>query len=417
MRDAGPVHGLVESLFRRSAGRITALLAARLGPARLDVAEEAVQDALLKALQTWPHRGVPERQEAWLLEVARNRALDLLRGSARRDRAGDALLAELSLAAAREENGDELRLLLLCCHRSITARARVALALRTVGGFSVREIARAFLAEPDAVAQLLSRARRIIRDQGLELEPLESEGLDQRLDGALETLYLMFNEGHSATEGDRAVREELCIAAIRLTQMVLAEPVTARPEVHALLSLMLFQASRLGARIGPEGELRPLDEQDRSQWDRAMVASGFRHLTAAASGSRKTPWHVEAAIASVHARAASPEATEWELILRLYDDLLELKPTPVVRLNRAVALGRVRGPGPALEELDRLAGHPALRRYFLLDAVRADLLLRSGSHEAARAALLRALTRAGTEPERRLLRRKLEGVARDAGAA
>jgi RNA polymerase sigma-70 factor (ECF subfamily) len=400
-----PVPGLVDGVFRRSAGRIVALLTARLGPARLDLAEEAVQDALLKALQTWPHRGVPDNPEAWLMQVARNRALDLLRKDTRHDDAAAALAD--AVEATTEGAADELELLLLCCHPALTPRARVALALKTVGGFSVGEIARAFLSEPDAVAQLLVRARRTIRDQGLSLTASGDAVPSGRLAAALDTLYLMFNEGYSATEGERAIREELCIAAIRLTEMFLADTATAQPDVRALLALMLFQASRLGARVGPVGELRLLDDQDRSQWNRPMIAAGFRQLAQASTGGHVTPWHIEAAIASVHAAAERPDDTGWSRILALYDDLMSLKPSPVVRLNRAVAMGRLGRVDAALQELDEVAMHPAMRRYFLLDAARADLLLRAGRAEEARAALTQAMLRAGTEPERRLLHARL----------
>jgi len=411
------VPGRVDGVFRRSAGRIVALLAARLGPARLDLAEEAVQDALLKALQTWPHRGVPDNPEAWLMQVARNRALDLLRKDTRHDDAAAWLGAGEAGADAPAGEAEELGLLLLCCHPALTPRARVALALKTVGGFSVGEIARAFLSEPEAVAQLLVRARRAIRDQGLRLEPMAGTQPSGRLAAALDTLYLMFNEGYSATGGERVIREELCVAAIRLAEMFLAEQSTARPEVNALLALMLFQASRLGARIAPDGALRLLDDQDRSQWNRDMIAAGFRHFAQATSGARITAWHVEAAIASVHAAAERPEDTDWTRILALYDDLMSLKPSPVVRLNRAVAMGRMGRIEAALRELNDVAAHPAMRRYFLLDAARAELLLRAGRATEARAALTQAASRAGTEPERRLLQARLARASKEPSMA
>jgi RNA polymerase sigma-70 factor (ECF subfamily) len=401
------VPSLVDGVFRRSAGRIVALLAARLGPSRLDLAEEAVQDALLKALQTWPHRGVPDNPEAWLLQVARNRALDLLRRDSRHEVGAAALDSGQPATESAAGESEELELLLLCCHPALTPRARVALALKTVGGFSVGEIARAFLSEPDAVAQLLVRARRTIRDQGMRLEPANEAASGGRLTAALDTLYLMFNEGYSATEGERVVREELCVAAIRLTEMFLAHASTALPEVHALLALMLMQASRLGARTDPGGTPRLLDDQDRTEWDRGMIAAGFGHFAQATNGQHVTAWHVEAAIASIHAAAERPEDTDWARILALYDDLMTLKPSPVVRLNRAVAEGRLGRIDAALEELNRIALHPAMRRYFLLDAARADLLLRAGRVTEARAALTQAVARAGTEPERRLLQARL----------
>jgi RNA polymerase sigma-70 factor (ECF subfamily) len=341
------------------------------------------------------------------MQVARNRALDLLRKDSRHEEATAALAADDAAAGAPAGEAEELALLLWCCHPALSPRARVALALKTVGGFSVGEIARAFLAETEAVAQLLVRARRTIRDQGLRLEPLADAAATGRFAAALDTLYLMFNEGYSATVGERVIREDLCVAAIHLTEIVLADGATARPEVQALLALMLFQASRLRARTGPDGALRLLDDQDRTQWDRGMITAGFRQLAQASTGGHVSPWHIEAAIASVHAAAERPEDTDWSRILALYDDLMSLKPSPVVRLNRAVALGRLGRIDAALRELDEVATHPAMRRYFLLDAARADLLLRAGRAGEARAALTQAVACAGTEPERRLLQARL----------
>lgn len=411
------VPGVVDGLFRRSAGRLVAVLAARLGPARLDLAEEAVQDALLRALETWPHAGVPENPEAWLFRVARNRAMDRLRRSARHDRALEVMATapEADDGAGGGGAADELRLLLLCCHPALSPRARVALALKTVGGFGVGEIARAYLSRPEAVAQLLVRAKRTVREEGLALDLPDGDALLGRLESALETLYLVFNEGYSATEGDRAVREDLCVAAIRLAELFLTDPLTERPELHALLALMLLQASRLRARIGPDGALRLLDDQPREEWDREMIAAGLRHFERASTGPRLTVWHVEAAIASVHAVAARAQDTDWERVLSLYDDLLQLKPSPVVRMNRAVALGRVRGPAAALAELDAAARHPAMKRYYLLQAARADCLLSLDDPAGAGEALSRALEHAGTEPERRLLRMRLARLVQSDG--
>ncbi|MEZ4586861.1 MAG: sigma-70 family RNA polymerase sigma factor [Gemmatimonadales bacterium] len=404
MSDAAPASGVVDGLFRRSAGRLVSMLAGRLGADRLDLAEEAVQDALLRALELWPHRGVPADPEAWLHTVARNRALDLLR---RETRSATLLAAaDRELAAPAEPTTaarDEVRLLLLAAHPSLTPRARVVLALKLVAGFGTREIARALFADEAAVAQMLVRAKRTIRSSGIALAPPTPADLEQRLASALDTVYLMFNEGHSASEGELAIREDVCVAAIRLGELLAADPDTARPEVFALLALMSFHASRLAARIGPAGELLTLERQDRSRWDRARIDAGLRYLDQAAVGSRVTHWHLEAGIASLHAVAKRSDEVDWRTILQLYDRLLELRPSPIARLNRAVALARVEGPEAALEEVRVVAGHPALANYYLLAAVEAELQSALGDSAAARDALARARAGARTAPERALL--------------
>jgi len=385
-------------------------LARWLGVERLDLAEEAVQDALLRALETWPHRGVPPEPEAWLMRVARNRALDILRRGTLHDRAVEALRAEASDTAPAGTGEDELRLLLLCLHPALTPRARVALALKTVGGFGISEIARALLARSDAIAQLLVRAKRTIRAAGLSLDLPARDDLESRVESAFDTIYLLFNEGYSATEGAEVVREDVCAAAIRFGELLAADPATARPEADALLALMYFQASRLATRTGSEGRVQPLDEQDRAQWDRTLIAAGFRRLERSAAGERLTAWHVEAAIASCHAAAPRDQDTDWSRILALYDQLLELKPSPIVQLNRAVAIRRVHGPAQALRELDAIAGHPALAGYSLLPATRAQFLADLGRGVEAIQALHRALALARTEPERRLLEERIRGL-------
>jgi len=408
MIDAAPVGGVVDGLFRRSAGRLVSMLAARLGADRLDLAEEAVQDALLRALELWPHRGIPADPEAWLHTVARNRALDLLRRETRSATLLAAADRELASPPEPTQAGrDEVRLLLLTAHPSLTPRARVVLALKLVAGFGTREIARALFADEAAVAQVLVRAKRTIRASGIALTPPTPTDLDQRLASALETIYLMFNEGHSATEGELAIREDVCVAAIRLAELLAADDETARPEVFAVLALMSFHASRLAARIGPGGELLTLDRQDKSRWDRGRIDAGFRYLDRAAHGPKMTHWHLEAGIASLHAAAARTAEVDWRAILELYDQLLEVRPSPIARLNRAVALARVDGPAAALEEVRAVAGHPALANYYLLRAVEADLLRALGDRVGARHALERARAGARTDPERALLDQRI----------
>jgi len=423
---AGGVGELVDHLFRHSAGQMVATLTRMLGPQNLSLAEEVVQDALVRAIEIWPHRGVPENPRAWLMQVARNRALDCLRREATQARKAGVLAAEPTLSPASlapmapmgpmslanpldpeaPEADDSLVMILMCCHPALAREAQVALTLKTVGGFSVDEIARAFLLRPATVAQRLVRAKRLLRERRVAFE-LPARGLGARVDRALETIYLMFNEGYAATAGDDLVRSDLCGEAVRLAAILAEHPATSLPEVHALLALMLFQASRLPARCDAEGALVLLADQDRRLWDRALIGRALGHLEQCATGKRATAYHLEAGIAACHAMAPSYAATDWAQILALYDDRLALAPSPVVVLNRAVALSMVEGPRAGIAALAEVAADPRLRDYYLLPATLADLWLRCGERQAAAAHYCRALELSCSEPERRFLLRRL----------
>jgi RNA polymerase sigma-70 factor (ECF subfamily) len=409
-----PVDSLVEHLFRHSAGQMVATLTRVFGAERLSLVEEVVQEALITAMQQWRLRGVPDNPRGWLFQVARNRALDHLRREATlRDREHDLRTAFPELALdddplfAHELRDDQLRMMLMCCHPSIPRDSRIALTLKTVGGFSVDEIARAFLTKRETVAQRLVRAKRLIRDLGLSLEMPSRLELPSRLESLLEVLYLLFNEGYGAHSGEDLVRADLCAEAIRLTRQLAGHAATAAPEVHALLALMLLQAARLPARVDAAGELATLEEQDRSLWDQGLLAEGLRELGQSASGERLTSYHVEAAIASCHAVAPSFEETDWSAITAHYDQLLELKPTPVVALNRAVAVAMAEGPHRGLEAAGQIASDPALRDYLPLAAALGELCLRAGDRTRAAEHFTRALELPATLPEKRFLLRKL----------
>jgi len=386
-----------------------------LGPAHLELAEETVQEAMLRALQTWPYQGVPENAAAWLYRVAHNIAIDTVR----RDRMlGDktgALIAELSRSAAvpsdpyLEEQlyDDELRMIFMCCHPEIPRDARVALSLKTVGGFGVREIARAFLADDAAIAQRLVRAKRQIRDCRLTLDMPRGRELNERLDSVLEVIYFMFNEGYAAHAGEDLIRQDLCLEALRLGRLVAASSI-AEPRVDALVALMALEAARLPARVDESGDLILLEHQDRSRWDQRLIALGFHHFDRSISGDDVSEYHVQAAIAATHARAVDPQSRDWPMILDLYDQLLALNRSPVVALNRAVAVAKVRGPAAALAAVEPLESDPKLRDYYLLLAVRGHLLLELGRRAAAAACFRAALDCPCSEPERRFLRRKLQ---------
>ena len=390
---------------------MVAVLARRLGADRLDLAEEAVQEALLRALATWPFRGVPDNPRGWLFQVARNCALDLIRRDAARharlEAPGEGWGDAIEVGAADGVDDDELAMVLMCCHPTLSRPARVALTLKTVGGFSVDEIAAAFLARPAAIAQRVVRAKRQLRRQRIGLDIPSADALPQRLDTVLDVLYLLFNEGYAAHGGDNLVRAELCGEAIRLVRIVVAHPPTDRPAVRALLALMLLHSSRLPARADDAGDLCLLADQDRSRWDRRAIDEGLASLERAAEGDTVTVYLVEAAIAACHAVAPDEAATDWPYVLRLYDDLLALKPSPVVALNRAIALAMVEGPSAGIRALERLSGHRALARYHLLPAALGSLWLRAGLPDRAAVHFRAALARPCSRPDRRFLERRL----------
>jgi RNA polymerase sigma factor (sigma-70 family) len=421
------VPALVDRLFRQQAGELVSTLTRIFGAAHLDLAEDVVQEAMLRALKRWPFEGVPERPAAWLHTVAHNAALDRLRRDARlrelapharaalyelADRAGSPTLG----AAAADEQpyetpfglDDQLQMMFMCAHPALTAEARITLMLRTVGGLGVAEIARAFLADGVAVAQRLVRAKRLLREQRIRLAMPDESELEPRLQAVLDVLSLIFNEGHLAHAGESLVREALCADALRLARILVRHPATGRPQVHALCATFCFAAARLDARVDASGELVTLDEQDRSRWDAALIAGGFRHLDRAAADNRLTRFHLQAEIESCHAAAARFDLTDWPRILRAYDALAEIAPSPVVAVNRAVAVSMVVGPVAGLGELEVLSTERSLHLYYPYHAARADLLARLGRDAQAVGALSTALSLSPVEPVRRLLACRLD---------
>ena len=393
---------------------MVATLTRTLGSRHLSLAEDAVQEALLTAMQQWPFRGIPDNPAAWLFQVARNRALDRLRHGRMADGkaaaiAGDMATTESSTAAPllKDElpavDDDQLGLLFLACHPSIPADARVALALKLVGGFGVDEIARAFLSQESTIAQRLVRAKRVLRDENVDFGMPEPAELVLRLDSVIDALYLMFNEGYAATSGEQLVRDDVANEAIRLSRMLAAHPATTGPRAWALLALMLLHAARFPARVDADGTLFLLRDQDRSKWDRALIAEGLRALDRSASGDAITAQHLEAGIAACHAAAASWEQTDWLEIVELYDELLALTKSPVVAVNRAIAVSRLDGALAGLAALDAIDNRAALARYRLLPAIQAELWREAGDLERAAACYREALGLARSSPERRWL--------------
>jgi RNA polymerase sigma-70 factor (ECF subfamily) len=407
----------LERLFREESGRIRASLIRLVGD--FDRAEEAMQEAFALAAERWPVEGAPASPRAWIVGTGRHKALDRLRRE--RTFADKAALLRRDEAVAPEAEApdelpdDRLRLLFTCSHPALSLEARVALTLHTLGGLATPEIARAFLVPEATLAQRLVRAKRKIRDAGIAYRVPTREELPERLDAVLATLYLVFNEGYAATAGEALVRRELSAEAIRLAR-VLVELLPGEREARGLLALLLLTDARRRARVDGKGDLVLLEEQDRSLWDRAEIDEGLALVPGALAGAPAGPYAVEAAIAALHARAASPERTDWRQIAALYGTLLRLRPSPVVALNRAVAVAMSAGPEAGLPLVEELERSGALAGYHLLPAAKADLLRRLGRHSEAAESYREALDLAGTAPERRFLSRRLE-EARAASSA
>ena len=420
-------HEVVDRLFREESGRAVATLIRVLGD--FDLAEEAVQEAFVTALETWPSRGVPDNPGAWITTTARNRAIDRLRRRARlrektrtleRDAEIEAELAALGPDAAEDPMliaDDRLRLIFTCCHPALPMDGRVALTLRTLGGLTTPEIARAFLVPEPTLAQRLVRAKRKIRDAGIPYRVPDLELLPERLGGVLKVLYLVFNEGYTASSGDALVRRELSSEAIRLTRVV-ASLLPDEPEVMGLLALMLLHDARREARVGAEGELILLDDQDRSRWDAARIAEGRTLVERALGMGRPGPYQLQAAIAALHDEAATATETDWAQIAALYAALARLDPSPVVQLNFAVAVAMADRPEVGLAMMDGIAADGTLDAYPYLHAARADMLRRLERWTEAAAAYDRALELTSNGAERSFLegrRREATAQARGSG--
>lgn len=409
-------HRAIEAVWRIESSRVIAGLTRIVRD--VGVAEELAQDALVAALEQWPDSGIPQNPGAWLMGTAKHRAIDYFRRSTLVDRKHEILGRELAerenempdLAAAIDDNiGDDLlRLVFIACHPVLSTEARVALTLRLLGGLTTDEIARAFLIAEPTVAQRIVRAKRTLADAHVPFEVPRGADFTARLSSVLQVIYLIFNEGYSATSGDDWTRPALCEEALRLGR-ILGELVPQQPEVHALVALMEIQASRLKARVGPSGEPVLLLDQDRAQWDRLLIRRGLAAIERAERlDEKRGPYAVQAAIAVCHARAATAEDTDWRRISDLYAELARIAPSPVVELNRAVAVAMAFGPAAGLELVDLLRDDPALRGYHLLPSVRADLLKKLGRFQEARVEFEKAASMTKNAQERNLLLKRAQ---------
>jgi len=395
---------------------MVAILTGIFGIEHLGLAEDVVQEALARALQTWPFYGVPQNPSAWIMRTSRNLALDVVRREkVFRDKEPeitrlmerDSPAPDAMVFPESEITDDRLRMMFVCCHPLIPAEAQVALALKTLGGFSVTEISRAFLTTEAAIAKRLTRAKQKIREARIAFEIPAGEELAQRLDGVLQSLYLLFNEGYKASSGDRLVREDICAEAIRLATLLAEHPAGNLPRTHALLALMFFNAARFPARVDAEGNLVRLQEQDRGSWDQRMMARGMYHLSRSAAGKELTFYHLQAGIACCHCTAKDYASTDWPQILSLYDRLMEFDDSPVVALNRAVAVAEVRGPQAGIAAVQAIPQLPSLEDYYLLHAVLGEFAWRLNHRSAAASHFRKAMELAEIKSEQVFLAKRV----------
>jgi len=415
-----PVAQLVEHFFRHETGRLHGALIRLLGVQNLALVEDVAQEALLRALRNWSMGGIPANPSAWIMRVAMNLAKDALRHERMSASKEEAIIAYLDQTFAdstlareseHEIRDDALRLMFVCCHPAIATDAQVVLALKVLCGFSTGEIARAFLSSEAAIEKQLTRTRQRIQEAGVGFEIPEGEDLAPRLDGVLAALYLLFNEGYKASTGDSLLREELCREAIRLTTSLVAHPVGHTPRSHALLALMLLSSARFPTRLSEQGDLMRLDDQDRSKWDQALIDQGLMHLAAAAAGDSLSDYHLMAGIAACHCTVPDAASTDWSRILRHYDQLHRRNPSPIVALNRAVAVAHVHGARVALDALEQMPRRDLIESHHLFHAVLGELQQKLGDHEAAAKSFRRALQLAQVGPEQDHLARMLQRSA------
>ena len=410
---------VVEHLFRHESAKMISTLTRIFGIEHLNRAEDVVQETLIRALQTWPYYGIPKNPSAWITQVAKNLALDLIRRDKifrNKENAISHLMEQISADAESSDSearpdgiaDDRLRMMFTCCHPRIPPEIQVALALKTLCGFSPAEIARAFLTSEAAIAKRLTRAKQKIREARIQFEIPAGEELTRRLDSVLQTLYLLFNEGYKASGGEHLIRAELCHEAIRLTTLLAEHTAGNKPETHALLALMLLNGARLPARLDSEGNILRMEEQDRSRWDQPMIAQGFFHLMQSTAADQASEYHLQAAIAACHCAAEDYRSTDWPRILSLYDRLIELDDSPIVALNRAVAVANVHGSRAGIEAVEAIGDLKQLNGYHLLYAVLGEFEADLNHRETALQHFRKALELATIKSEQLFLTKKIQ---------
>lgn len=421
----GNVTQLTDHLFREEAGKLVSILTRIFGIERLQLAEDVVQEALMRALKFWPYYGVPDNPSAWITRTAKNLAIDVIRREALfRDKQDQMTITlqewrqpESPDDAARFETEIQdarLRLMFACCHPDVPMDSQIALVLKTVCGFGVTEIARSFLVSEAAIAKRLTRARNTIREHHIPFEIPAGAVLEERLEAVLQSIYLLFNEGYKSSTGDALIRSDLCLEAIRLGLQLTDHPSGNHPRSHALLALMLFNAARFPERLDATGNILQLEAQDRSRWDQSMLFRALHHLSLSAAGDEVTSFHLQAGIAACHCTAQDFASTDWSRILMLYNHLELLAPSPIVSLNRAIALAKVEGPQAGLAVIGTLTDSRLLESYPLSFVVRAELEAEMGDFHLAAKHLRRALELTENASERRLLTQRLERAEKQA---
>jgi RNA polymerase sigma factor (sigma-70 family) len=409
---------LVDHLFRHESGKLVALLTKIFGPKNLELSEDVVQDVLLKALEHWKYHGIPDNPSAWLFTAARNKALDVIRRERYQkefaEEVSALLKSEYSAGATltqifveNEMEDEQLRMMFVCCHPAVAEEGQVALILKTLCGFSVAEIAKAFFTHEETICKRLYRAREQFRQQNIRFEIPQPADLPARLDNVLTAIYLLFNEGYNSSTHDLVIREDLVEESLRLAHLLSHHPMTQTPKVLALLALLCFHAARLYSRIDNEHHIQTLRRQDRSTWNQKLINQGRIYLNEASVGTVLSDYHLEASIAYEHCVAKDFASTNWSRILQLYDWLYQIKPNPLVALNRAIIIGELRGPEAGLAAVDGVDGIEALDQYYLLPAIRAEFLAKMGDLSSARVFLEKALRLTDSLAEKELLQEKI----------
>jgi RNA polymerase sigma factor (sigma-70 family) len=415
------VEQIVTQLTKTEYGKLVSVLTRIFGTHNLTMAEDTVQDVLIKALQVWEEKGIPDNPEAWLFRAAKNRAIDVIRKNRRQltfaTDINPLLESEYTAATTLNEcfkdeeiRDDQLRMMFACCHPGINSEGQIALILKTLCGFSIAQIARAFITTPDTIEKRLYRARQAFREHAIEFDIPQGQALQARLDNVLEVIYLLFNEAHSSSYHDSLVREDLAMDTIQLCTLLVSHPHTSLPQAEALLALLYFHTARMPGRVDANGELLLMKEQDRGLWNKEMIERGLFHLRRSAGGDSLSRYHIEAAIAYEHCRAQTFEQTDWQTILYYYDLLKQIIPSPVILLNRAIVIRELEGAAKAIECIRNIPGIDYLQRYYLLHAILGELNAEIGKKEVARSHYEQALKTVVSSVEKQLIQKRLSSL-------